>query len=277
MSDEVNNPIQACLCPCDVAILIVYHEQPILIPFDSVQEKIPLWSGIDIRESMRETFTDFNSNPPLSYQESAIGLRVSGLGHAGIALIDGCTGEAEYYEYGRYDPEMFGEVRNADATALAQLKIQFNESGNPTLSSFNSLISILTKTNNGPYAFKAVYIKLENGAFQIMKRFSDRRLKDISARESAPYDVADNHCFTFVTEVAAEVGVNVDVSEASDLEIKLVGGNQVSRTIISSMAPKFEIPARQMIILQTRYRALNVSTNGNVVNDFEFPTKLNAK
>ena len=44
--------------------------------------------------------------------EVSEGFSVEGLGHAGVVIVDGDTGITKYYEYGRYDKEELGSVRN---------------------------------------------------------------------------------------------------------------------------------------------------------------------
>lgn len=273
-SNDIGNPISPCPGPCDVAIPIVYPSQPIFIPANAVQEGVPF--EIDVEASLHATFTVPGSSPPLSISEaSTAGVRVLGLGHAGIAMINGRSGEVAYYEYGRYDPAQFGRVRTVPA--IGAVTMQFGEDGNPTSDSFVQLMSALTRTNGGPYAFEAVYIKLSNGAFDVMKEFSNDRKTDVRERRAEAYDVAGNHCFTFATEVAESAGVNANVANATPLKIEIRGGNILTRNLVGWGAPDFEVPARQMRALQERYRPLNVSNSGVVDGEFSYPTGLNSR
>jgi hypothetical protein len=49
-------------------------------------------------------FPDYKISTPIG--------KVGGLGHAGGLMIDNKTGATKYYEYGRYDSEGKGLVRN---------------------------------------------------------------------------------------------------------------------------------------------------------------------
>lgn len=282
MGDETDNPVQACPCPPDVVIPIVYYNQPITIPVAAVQEKVP-FDDIDVRESMHQTFTDPDSNPPLSIAGvTPKGPKVLGLGHAGVAFINGKDGNVSYYEYGRYGGD-YGKVRHEGGLvevgggAKQRLTVEFGEDHNPTPQSFQTLLKNLTQTNVTARAYWATYTKLANGAYDIMQRFAEKRIAEVAAGRADGYDVASNHCFTFAMEVAAQAGVNADVSSAPDLEIILVGGNMFIRGAVSVLAPSFEVPARQMLILQDRYRPLSVNSSGSIVGSFEFPTAMGSR
>ena len=271
---RINQAIARCPGPCDIAIPIVYPNQPITIPVAVVREKIP-FEGIDVPASLQATFTDPDSSPPLSIQSvTAVGPRVLGLGHAGIAMINGVTGEAVYYEYGRYDGERgFGEVRQV---ALSPSVISFDDNNKPDSASFTALLRSLAKTNNpsAGYDFEAVYIELANGAFAIMKAFAEQRQQEVAAGpggSAQPYDVANNHCFTFAIEVIMEAGARVNLRQANPLNVKLEGGNILTRGLVNARAPTFEVPARQMRALQTQHPALNVNREGRITNGFQFP------
>ena len=261
---------ETCPAPVDAVIPIVYFNQPITIPFSEVDNQIPDISRIDVNASMRSTFTVTDSDPPVEIvMETPSALKVSGLGHAGVAFINGSTGECLYYEYGRYDAANFGLVRSV--SAVSNITINFEETGNPSLSSFENLTRSLVATNGPSRPFNAVYIKLEIGSFDVMKAFCDARISEITSREAQAYSVANNHCFTFALEVAEQVGVNVNVAEAPDLELRLEGGHILTRIAILAMAPSFEVPARQMRVMQRRYTALNVDPSGSIQSSFSFP------
>lgn len=276
MSDEANSPASPCPGPCDVAIPIVYPNQPISIPAGEVKKKIPF--DLDIRASLEATFTQPGSSPPLSIGRwNGDNAYVLGLGHAGIAMIDGKTGSVKYFEYGRYDAAAYGQVR--EVASIASIKIDFDPvTRNPTKGSLDQLAAALTKTNGGPYGFESIYVKLENGAFQTMVSFAQKRKAAVQSRSAAAYDVAGNHCFTFSMEVAAAAGVRVlDARNAPKLDVLLRGGNMFSRGLVGGFAPDFEVPSRQMRALQGTYRALNVTASGTVDAGFQYPAGLNAK
>lgn len=272
--DAFDSPISPCPGPCDVAIPVVYPHQLIMIPGAEVERQVPF--EIDIAASMQATFTDPDSDPPLSIaRSSGRNVHVDGLGHAGIAMIDGTTGAARYFEYGRYDPANFGRVQQSPA--VAAVTITFGPDGNPDQASLNALANALTLTN-GQYAFDGVYVKLANGAFDVMKDFAEARTTAVASQSAAAYDVASNHCFTFAMEVAASAGVMTSrARSAPKLDVRLVGGNIATRALISAFSPEFEVPARQMRALQRQYRPFTANRSGTIRSGFDFPAGLNAR
>lgn len=279
MGDETDNPVQSCPGPCDVVIPIVYYNQPITIPYAAIRDSMAWYerAAIDEVASVRATFTRPDTKPPLSISKAEpTYVKVKGLGHAGVAFINGQTGEASYYEYGRYPPGGdYGSVRTGKGFN-SPTTISFGEDYNPENGSFISLLKKLTKTNySSGYAYEAVYIKLPNGSYDIMKAFADKRQKDVTGKSAKAYDVKRNHCFTFALEVAGEAGVNADVSAAEDLEMILVTAFDTQMDAPAGNA--IELPSRQMRYLQTKYRPLNVSAEGKITNDFEFPEGIYSK
>lgn len=284
MGDETDNPVQSCPGPCDAVIPIVYYNQPITIPYSAITDQMNFGESlvIDTKQSVQRTFTKPNTSPPLEIsQTSSAGVKVKGLGHAGVAFVNGITGDVAYYEYGRYDPANYGEVRYADGLVKIsggspqRLSVSFGDDHNPTAASFNTLLTNLTKTNRGPYAFWATYTKLANGAYDIMKTFAELRMQQVSQRTSAAYNINSNHCFTFALEVATEAGLRADVAAAPDLRVILVARNGATLDAPEDLA--VGLPSRQMLELQKKYRALNVDSSGKIQGNFIFPQTLNAK
>ena len=266
MQDDVQDPIAHCPIACDGVIPIVYPNQPITVPYSAIRGEMTLIqrAAIDEVESVKRTFTRPDTIPPMSIHSSASqAVKVLGLGHAGVAFYNGQTGEVAYYEYGRYGGD-YGAVRTADMPRLT-----FDEKGNPEMSSFQELLKKLTTTNGGPYSYEAVFVKLPNGSFDVMKEFADQRQADAIARTAAAYDVKGNHCFTFALEVANSAGVNTNVSSAQILEMVLVSA--IGTGISPPDGSDIELPSRQMRELQNRFRPLNVDQSGNVAGEFSFP------
>lgn len=132
----------------------------------------------------------------------------------------------------------------------------------------------LTKTNYGlGYGFEGVYVKVPNGSYQIMKDFADKRMADVAEKTASAYDINSNHCFTFALEVAGTAGVYADVSTAEDLEMILINSITGGR-IDAPDGTSIELPSRQVLVLQQRYKPLNVGSTGTVVGGFGFPAGL---
>ncbi|WP_299303740.1 hypothetical protein [uncultured Litoreibacter sp.] len=259
-----------------MVIPLVYPNQPITVPYDAIRESMTLFqrAAIDEEASVIATFTRPDTSPPMSIsQRTPSGVKVLGLGHAGVAFINGLTGEVAYYEFGRYTGD-YGYVR--EAGSMRGATVSLGEDHNPTRASLNDLASRLTRTNKGgPYAFEGVYIKLANGAFDAMRDFALQRISEISARSADAYDINSNHCFTFSLEVARAGGVSANVSGAADLEIRLrsIVGSEVDTPAGNGI----ELPSRQARYLQRTYRAFNASSGGTVASDFEYPAGLKSR
>lgn len=266
MADETDDPIARCPEACDGVIPIVYSNQPIAVPYSAIRGEMSFIerAAIDEVESVRRTFTRPDTSPPLSIASSdRTKVRVLGLGHAGVAFYNGMTGEVAYYEYGRYGGD-FGAVRSRTMPNLS-----FGEDGNPIQTSFNALLTTLTTTNGGPYAYESVVVKLPNGSFDVMKGFAEARKAAVSSRSAAAYDVKSNHCFTFALEVASSAGVSANVSPAEDLEMLLV--TAIGTSMDAPAGNAIELPSRQIRYLQQSYSALNVTNAGTIIGDFSFP------
>ncbi len=93
----------------DIAIIVNFPEKPILIPdYPSFWN---FWAHL----------LDFNRDNHVN------------VGHTGVILVDGATGDLQYWDFGRYDeredltdprPELYGTVRSARHVPVLKLKIK---------------------------------------------------------------------------------------------------------------------------------------------------------
>ena len=84
------------------------------------------------KDAVLAVFPDYKISTPIG--------KMGNLGHAGVLLINNKTGLTKYYEYGRYDKEGKGEVRNIK---ISNVKIDKN--GKPTTESLNKVMGELSK------------------------------------------------------------------------------------------------------------------------------------
>ncbi len=93
----------------DMAIVVNFPEKPILIP--QYRSFWNFWAHV----------FDFNKD------------NYANVGHTGVILVDGTTGDLSYYDFGRYDdrrdqmgprPEFYGTVRSARHVPELKLKIK---------------------------------------------------------------------------------------------------------------------------------------------------------
>src|SRR6056297_134912 len=253
----------------DTVIPIVYPNQPITIPFYAISDAMTAmqFAALSIPSSIEATFDRPNASPPLSIlRQTASQARVLGIGHAGVVIINGETGQTRYYEYGRYGGP-FGQVREATVA-----DVSLEDYCNPSSVSLHTLSRELTRTNGGPYAYEAAYIKLPDGAYEQMEAFAEGRKAAVAARTAAAYNINDNHCFTFALEVAQAGGANADVSSAEDLEV-LLRTRFIGVAVDAPEDLVFELPSRQIQVLQRSYTSLSVGRDGQVPSNFTPPTR----
>jgi hypothetical protein len=143
---------------------------------------------------------------------------------------------------------------------------------NPSSVSLHTLSRELTRTNGGPYAYEAAYIKLPDGAYEQMEAFAEGRKAAVAARTAAAYNINDNHCFTFALEVAQAGGANADVSSAEDLEV-LLRTRFIGVAVDAPEDLVFELPSRQTQVLQRSYTSLSVGRDGQVPSNFTPTTR----
>jgi len=252
----------------DAVIPIVYPQQPITVPFSAISDGMTTmqWLALSVQSSVRSTFTRADTDPPLRIvSETDDYVKVAGLGHAGVAIINGETGETKYYEYGRYGGN-YGAVRERTVA-----NVQMGNECNPTPESLDNLARDLTRTNGGPYGFEAAYIKLADGAFERMKEFAQQRTLAVNSRTALAYDISNNHCFTFSTEVANAGGASANVSSAPDLEVILI--SRIGTRVDAPDDLAVELPSRQIQVLQQSYTPFSVGRDGTVPSGFSPPRR----
>lgn len=121
---------------------------------------------------------------------------VEGLGHAGVVIINNETGETKYYEYGRYDEENLGWVRNRGIP-----NVVIGENGLPTE---DSLISVLESISRQAGQEGAVVGRYHRGAddFEAMINYAEGRMADNRNPDREPYHTLYNNCLSFAQETA---------------------------------------------------------------------------
>lgn len=96
------------------------------------------------------TYPDYPVNTDTFYGYTSM------VGHAGVLLIKQ-NGLTKYYEFGRYDPAMNGEVRNQTVPDA-----EIASDGKPTSSSLKKILSILsTKSGKGTRIRAAYFVNMD--------------------------------------------------------------------------------------------------------------------
>jgi uncharacterized protein RhaS with RHS repeats len=128
------------------------------------------------------------------YKISAFGIKWSGLGHAGILLIDNKTGLTKYYEYGRYDKEGKGWVRQHRVSNVAMDK----KTGMPTAESLTKVLGEISKAAGQGGDITGAYVKNDN--FKEMNDHAQQQKSENSNPNRDEYSLTGNNCGTFVKE-----------------------------------------------------------------------------
>ena len=89
-------------------------------------------------------------------------------------MINNKTGYTRYYEYGRYDSENKGIVRNYRVS-----DVKINENGEPTKVSLEKVLKEISDTSGQGGRIEGAYIKSDE--FDLMKEYAEQRLKTKSS------------------------------------------------------------------------------------------------
>jgi hypothetical protein len=144
----------------------------------------------------------------VSKTQTATGTRykIKGLGHAGVAFINGKTGSTQYFEYGRYDPAEKGLVRS-----MGVPPVTMGSNHKPTKASLKAMLAEISKESGHGTRINAVYIEVTDKYAAMQKYATDREAQNSDANRK-PYDLTSNNCFTFSTQVAGAAGVDVSMA-----------------------------------------------------------------
>ena len=119
------------------------------------------------------------------------------LGHAGVLLIDNKTGLTKYYEYGRYDKEKKGIVRNPKIP-----NVKIGEDGNPTTESLNAVLEVISNKSGRNGKISGAYIKSDE--FSSMNDYAQKEMKENSNPDRKEYSPINKNCATFATDVISQ-------------------------------------------------------------------------
>ncbi|WP_181014735.1 hypothetical protein [Aeromonas sp. ASNIH4] len=125
------------------------------------------------------------------------------LGHAGVLLVNGTTGQTRYYEYGRYpDPKAFepGIVRGSIKQPVEL------DSGMIVESSFKSTLHEISQSHGQSSNIAGVVMR---GYFyeKALDWINKKRRENHSPTKEA-YGLFQNNCMTFVIDLAEHLGLD---------------------------------------------------------------------
>lgn len=121
-------------------------------------------------------------------------LKVPGLGHAGVLLIDNKNGHTKYYEYGRYDKGGKGIVRTVPVS-----NVTMGKDGKPTPQSMQKVLGQISEKAGHGGAIQGAYVKNDN--FAAMQGYAEGRMAQNSDQNREGYSLTSNNCATFATSV----------------------------------------------------------------------------
>lgn len=131
-------------------------------------------------------------------------VKVSGLGHAGVLLIDHKTGYTKYYEYGRYDREGRGMVRTRSVP-----NVKMGKDGQPTPESLNRVLLKISQQSGQGTRIEGAYFK--NDQFKAMNDYATSRMAENGDPNRSTYDICSNNCSTFAKQTIEAGGEDMPV------------------------------------------------------------------
>lgn len=155
-------------------------------------------------------FTDINGKDAiyiyyLKYRIDVGGKRVPGIGHAGVLLIDNKSGEAVYYDYGRYGKDSKGIVRKTELG-----KVTIDKEGKLDENSISDKLKQVSEERGKGSQIEGAYI--ESDKFKEMKEYAENQYDQTNNENSEDeYSLLTNNCSTFASDV---IGQDDDVFKA---------------------------------------------------------------
>ncbi|QFT33325.1 hypothetical protein FIV00_22735 [Labrenzia sp. THAF82] len=136
------------------------------------------------------------------------GPAVGGLGHAGVVIVQGSTGNTRYFEFGRYGrDEKDNPIGKVQSHGVSDLRIV---DGKIDGTSFQNMVSRLNEVAGKGTPATGTILPLDEGGYQRALEFATRALRDADGT-LGPYSWEfDNHCYSFAKAVAAHGGSWID-------------------------------------------------------------------
>jgi hypothetical protein len=160
-------------------------------PYVFVHNNPLIYVDPDGRDAVLIVFPDYKISTPLG--------KVSGLGHAGVLLIDNKTGLTKYYEYGRYDKDEKGWTRN-----VAVSNVVIGKDGKPTTESLNKVLGQISKNSGQSGKIDGAYIISDE--FDAMNQYAKDKVAENNDPNREPYSLSGNNCGTFAADCVNQDG-----------------------------------------------------------------------
>ena len=128
------------------------------------------------------------------YVISVGNMQFENLGHSGILLINNQTGLTKYYEYGRYDKQNIGIVRNIKVP-----NVVIGEDGRPEKESLDKVFGAISQIAGDGGKIEGAYV--ESNEFEAMNDYAQSLMAENENPEREPYNIMNNNCSTFAEDV----------------------------------------------------------------------------
>jgi RHS repeat-associated protein len=172
-------------------------------PYDFCLNSPNAFKDGDGRDAILIVFPDYKIDPEIKIGKWKP--MVSGVGHAGVLIINNKTGAATYYEYGRY--------KTTDGTKgivkkYSVGKITFDKDGKATTESVNAAMGIISAKSGHGGKIDGAYIKSDK--FKEMKSYADKKFNESNPgtdsynKDRPSYTLSGNNCGTFASDVISQ-------------------------------------------------------------------------
>jgi len=151
-----------------------------------------IYKDPDGNDAVAVVFPDYKISTPIG--------KVSGLGHAGVLLINNDTGLTKYYEYGRYDKKGLGLVRRKTVP-----NVTIGKDGRPTVDALQKTLGSISKQAGKGGAISGAYVE---GDFNQMNQHATNQMLNNSDPNRDPYSLTGNNCGTFMQETIEAGGAD---------------------------------------------------------------------
>ena len=121
-------------------------------------------------------------------------MQFENLGHSGILLINNQTGLTKYYEYGRYDKQNIGIVRNIKVP-----NVVIGEDGRPEKESLDKVFGAISQIAGDGGKIEGAYV--ESNEFEALNDYAQSLMTENENPEREPYNIMNNNCSTFAEDV----------------------------------------------------------------------------
>jgi len=125
---------------------------------------------------------------------------IPGIGHAGVLLIDNKTGEAQYYDFGRYGKENKGLVRSNSSLGFVLDNIPINSKGVMDKDAISDRLKTISEKVGKNSEILGAYV--ESDKYEEMVSYANNKFDETNSKGSKDqYHEVLFNCATFASDV----------------------------------------------------------------------------